>query len=312
MKILITGIAGFIGSNLADKLIEQGHNVIGIDNLSTGKKENLNFKCTFINEDLVTIPTDALDMIMKNVDYVFHVAAKARVQPSIIDPLGFNDNNVKATLKLLDSAARAKTVKRFIFSSSSSVYGNGDKLPFEETMTPDPISPYALQKLIGEQYCQLYSKIYGLDTVCLRYFSVFGNRQPTSGAYCTILGIFTRQHMAGDALTITNDGEQKRDFTHVSDVVNANILAMKYNKNIPLNGQCFNIGFGKNTSINEIASYFGGEKKYIGNVLEPKETLADNYKARTILRWKPKVAISKEYVDGILNMEKLKANLNNN
>ena len=310
MKILVTGGAGFIGSNLVDKLIECGHHVVVIDNLSTGKKENLNPKCSFIHADLVTISMETLDSLMKNIDYVFHVAAKARVQPSIADPITFNDNNVTVTLKLLDSAARAKTVKRFILSSSSSVYGNGDKLPFVETMEPRPISPYALQKLIGEQYCQLYSKIYGLDAVCLRYFSVYGNRQPISGAYCTILGIFTRQHMAGEVLTITNDGNNKRDFTHVSDVVDANILAMKHERN--LKGECFNIGYGKSISINEIASYFGGEKKYIGNVLEPKETLADNYKARFHLGWEPKMAISKAYVDGILNMEKLKANLNNN
>jgi UDP-glucose 4-epimerase len=236
---------------------------------------------------------------------VFHIAAKARVQPSIADPIGFNDHNVTATLKLLESAKKAK-VKRFIFSSSSSVYGNSDILPFEETMDTNPISPYALQKLIGEQYCRLYSRVYGLDTVCLRYFNVYGNRQPVQGAYCTILGIFTRQHMAGEPLTITNDGEQKRDFTHVSDVVDANIRAMESNPNISFNGGCFNIGYGKSISINEIASYFGGEKKYIGNVLEPKETLADNFKARTHLGWNPKVAISKEYVDGILNPEKLK------
>jgi UDP-glucose 4-epimerase len=224
------------------------------------------------------------------------------VQPSIADPIGFNDHNVNATLKILESARKAK-VKRVIFSSSSSVYGDSNSLPFEERMSTNPISPYALQKLIGEQYCRLYSRVYGLDTVCLRYFNVYGNRQPVQGAYCTILGIFTRQHMAGEPLTITNDGEQKRDFTHVSDVVDANILAMNYNPNIPLNGNSFNVGYGKSISINEIASYFGGEKKYIGDVLEPKETLADNYKARVNLGWKPKVAISKEYVTGILNEE---------
>jgi len=302
MKIIVTGGAGFIGSNLVDKLIENGHDVTVIDNLSTGKIENLNPKCTLIEADLVTMSMFVLDSIMSGTEYVFHVAAKARVQPSIANPITFNEHNVDATLRLLDSASRAKTVKRFIFSSSSSVYG-GDTLPFEETMPTRPLSPYALQKLIGEQYCQLYSRIYGLETVCLRYFSVYGNRQPTEGAYCTILGIFTRQRKAGEVLTITNDGEQKRDFTHVSDVVDANILAMEHNLLTPLNGQCFNIGYGKNISINEIASYFGGEKKYIGNVLEPKETLADNFKARQILGWQPKVAISKEYVDGILNRE---------
>jgi UDP-glucose 4-epimerase len=282
--------------------LKEKHNVTIIDNLSTGKKENLNPKCTFLQLDLVDAPADTLDSILFGADYVFHVAAKARVQPSIADPIGFNEHNVSAMLKLLESSKKAK-VKRFIFSSSSSVYGNNNTLPFEETMAPMPISPYALQKLMGEQYCQLYSKIFGLDTVCLRYFSVYGDRQPTQGAYCTILGIFKRQHMAGEPLTITSDGEQKRDFTHVSDVVNANIRAMESNPNIPFNGQVFNIGYGKSISINEIASYFGGEKKYIGNVLEPRETLADNIKAKTILGWSPKIAISKEYVNSILNEE---------
>ncbi|HWY34251.1 MAG TPA: NAD-dependent epimerase/dehydratase family protein, partial [Nitrosopumilaceae archaeon] len=126
------------------------------------------------------------------------------------------------------------------------------------------------------------------------------------GAYCTILGIFTRQYVNGEPLTITNDGEQKRDFTHVSDVVDANILAMESNPNIPLKGLCYNVGYGKSISINEIASYFGGEKKYIGNVLEPKETLADNLRTRTHLGWEPKVAITKEYVEGIIKAEKEK------
>lgn len=307
MKILVTGGAGFIGSNLVDKLIEKGHDVVVIDNLSTGKKENLNPKCTFLQLDLATVYPEILDEAMKNVNYVFHLAAKARVQPSIAEPVLFNEHNVTATLKLLDSARKARTVKRVIFSSSSSVYGNSTVLPLEENLPTNPISPYALQKLIGEQYCQLYSRVYGLDSVCLRYFNVYGNRQPVSGAYCTVLGIFTRQHIAGEALTITNDGEQKRDFTNVSDVVDANIRAMEANPNVKFNGQCFNIGYGRSVSINEIASYFGGEKKYIGNVLEPKETLADNLKARVHLGWEPKVAISKEYVDKILSEELSKA-----
>lgn len=295
MNILVTGGAGFIGSNLVDKLIEKGHHIVVVDNLSTGKISNLNPKCAFIKADLVEMPIDSLDALMSNIQYVFHLAAKARVQPSISDPLSFNEHNVTATLKLLDSANRSGSVKRFIFSSSSSVYGQGNKLPFDETMTPSPISPYALQKLIGEQYCQLYSKIYNLDTVCLRYFNVYGNRQPTSGAYCTVLGIFKSQSNEGKSLTITNDGEQKRDFTHVYDVVNANVLAMEY---VPkLSGKCFNIGYGKSVSINEVASYFKGEKIYSGNVLEPRETLADNSEAKNILGWNPNISISKELID---------------
>lgn len=297
MKIIVTGGAGFIGSNLVDKLIEKGHDVFVIDNLSTGKIENVNEKAKFLQTDLVNVSQDFLDSLVSGAHYVFHLAAKARVQPSIADPIEFNEHNVKATLKLLDACRRSGSVKRFIFSSSSSVYGQSDILPFEETMPTNPISPYALQKLVGEQYCQLYSKIYKLDTVCLRYFNVYGNRQPTSGAYCTVLGIFKGQKRDGKPLTITNDGEQKRDFTHVSDVVDANILAMEVNSETPLNGQCFNIGYGNSVSINEIASYFGGEKIYTGNVIEPRETLANNSKARTLLKWEPKIAITKELVE---------------
>ena len=320
MNILVTGGAGFIGSNLVDRLITEGHHVIVLDNLSTGKIANINPKANFLKLDLSTETQDLINNLVSGCDYVFHVAAKARVQPSILDPIGFHEHNVNATLKLLEACRLSKTVKRFIFSSSSSVYGNGT-LPFEECNFTDPISPYAVQKLIAEEYCKVYSKVYGLDTACLRYFNVYGNRQPVEGAYCTILGIFTRQIKNGEVLTITNDGEQKRDFTHVSDVVDANIKAMMFSSiteeqlmSLPLQfrhqryllegklmGQSFNVGYGKSISINEIASYFGGEKKYIGTVLEPRETLANNSKARSILGWNPQVAITEEYVKGILN-----------
>lgn len=298
MNILVTGGAGFIGSNLVDRLILEGHHVVVVDNLSTGKLDNVNPKANFIKLDLVSVDTALLDAIVSGIDYVFHVAAKARVQPSIAEPTVFHDHNVNVTLKLLEACRKSKTVKRFIFSSSSSVYGNPPSLPFKEDMPTNPMSPYAVQKLIGEEYCRTYSKVYGLDTVCLRYFNVYGHRQPTSGAYCTILGIFTRQTQNNEPLTITNDGEQKRDFTHVSDVVDANMRCMGPGR---FDGLAMNIGFGKSISINEIASYFGGEKKYIGNVLEPRETWADNTLAREKMGWIPKVAITEEYVKGILN-----------
>jgi nucleoside-diphosphate-sugar epimerase len=299
MQIVVTGGAGFIGSNLVDRLINDGHHVIVLDNLSTGKLSNLNSKANLLKVDLTEIEQSLLDKLISGVDYVFHVAAKARVQPSIADPATFHDHNVNATLKLLEACRKSKNVKRFIFSSSSSVYGNPPSLPFEEKMPTNPISPYAVQKLICEEYCKMYSKVYGIDTVNLRYFNVYGNRQPVEGAYCTILGIFTKQSKNKEPLTITNDGEQKRDFTHVNDIVEANIKAMNHSS--VLNGESFNIGYGKSVSINEIASYFGGEKKYIGTVLEPRETLADNSKAREILGWVPQVAITNEYVQQLLN-----------
>lgn len=299
MQIVVTGGAGFIGSNLVDRLISEGHHVIVLDNLSTGKISNINSQANLLKVDLTEISQELLNNMIDGSEYVFHVAAKARVQPSIADPLGFHDHNVNVTVKLLEACRLNKKLKRFIFSSSSSVYGNPPSLPFEEKMPTNPISPYAVQKLIGEEYCKMYSKVYGMDTACLRYFNVYGDRQPTEGAYCTILGIFTKQMRNGEELTITNDGEQKRDFTHVSDIVEANMKAMSHTTS--LNGEAFNIGYGKSVSINEIASYFGGEKKYIGTVLEPRETLADNSKARDILGWVPQVAITNEYVKSILN-----------
>ena len=298
MKVLVTGGAGFIGSNLVDALIEKGYDVIVIDNMSTGKRENLNQKSILFEEDLSKISLEYLKKIINVVSYVFHLAAKARVQPSISEPISYNENNVCATLNILEACRQTNSVKRFIFSSSSSVYGQGT-VPFKETMSLDPMSPYALQKQIGEQYCKLYSNIYNLDTVCLRYFSVYGKRQPTTGGYCTVLGIFKELKNKGEALSITNDGEQKRDFTHVSDVVNANLLAMYFDDEKKFNGECFNVGYGKSVSINEIVSYFGGEKKYIGNVKEPVETLADNSKIKNFLNWEPKIAITKEIVESL-------------
>lgn len=242
---------------------------------------------------------NALCTIMENVDVVFHLAAMARVQPSIKDPILFNRHNVNATLNVLTAAQKSK-VKRFVYSASSSAYGNGNPLPLKEGMPTNPMSPYGLQKLIGEEYCKLFTEVYGLETVCLRYFNVFGERQNSEGAYCTVLGIFSRLMKEGNPLTITNDGEQRRDFTYVGDVVDANILAAESNK--VGKGDVINIGSGQNSSVNEIAEIFGGEKKSMGNVLEPRETLADNSKASELLGWTPKVEVKnwlKNYLNGI-------------
>lgn len=294
-KLIVTGGAGFIGSNLVDALIELGFKVTIIDDLSTGKIENINNKCDFIQADIREIPDDLLFNLFKNHSYIFHLAAKARVQPSIENPILYNDHNVNVTLKLLE-AARKANIKKFIFSSSSSVYGN-QLPPLKETMPTNPLSPYGLQKLIGEQYCKLYSILYNLDTVSLRYFNVYGKRQPTSGAYCTVLGIFAQQRQQGQPLTIRNNGEQKRDFTNIADVVQANILAMKHPDK--LNGECFNIGYGDSISINKIADWFETKKIYSGSVIEPFETLAENTKAKQILGWKPSIKLTKEFIKSL-------------
>ena len=284
-KAIVTGGAGFIGSNLVDKLIEQGVEVTILDNLSTGKEENINPKAKFINCDISTASEIDMLFYINGADVVFHLAALARVQPSIEDPISFNEVNVKGTLNVLLAAHKAK-VKRVVYSASSSCYGDATKFPTPEEHSTNPLSPYGLQKYVGEQYCKMFSEVYNLDTVSLRYFNVYGERMNLEGAYCLVLGIFAQKMLEGKPLTINNDGEQRRDFTYVGDVVEANILAATHSE--PLLGDVFNIGNGNNFSVNEVADMLGGEKIYGNKVIEPFETLADNSKAALMFNWEPK------------------------
>ena len=284
-KAIVTGGAGFVGSNLVDKLINMGVEVTILDNLSTGKKENINPKATFIKCDIAKTSEFRLSFLFAGIDTVFHTAAKARVQPSIEDPLTFNEQNITGTLNVLLASHKAK-VKRFIYSASSSAYGNATQFPTPENHPTNPLSPYGLQKYVGEQYCKMFSEVYGLATVSLRYFNVYGNRMLFEGAYKLVLAIFTEQMLKGEPLTITNDGNQRRDFTYVEDVVDANILAAT--RKLDFKGDVFNIGNGKNYSINEVADMFGGEKSYGEKRIEPFETLANNKKAKLELKWEPK------------------------
>ena len=282
-KVLVTGGAGFIGSNLVDKLIEQGIEVLVLDNLSTGKKENINPKATFHNVDLSKLTHDDY-ALFKGIDVVFHLAALARVQPSIEDPISFNEANINGTLNILLASHKAG-VKRVVYSASSSAYGNASIFPTPENHSTNPLSPYGLQKYVGEQYCKMFSEVYGLDTVSLRYFNIYGERMNLEGAYCLLLGIFAKQMLEGNPLTITNDGEQRRDFTYVGDAIHANILAATRNKDFK--GDVFNIGNGSNYSINQVADMLGGEKIYGEKRIEPFQTLADNTKAKLNLNWEP-------------------------
>ena len=282
-KAIVTGGAGFIGSHLVDELIKQGVEVTILDNLSTGKKQNINPKAEFIDCDIFKDTYGDLIFLLNGADTVFHLAAKTTVQESIEKPSLYNNINVVGTLNLLEAAAAMK-VKRFIFSSSSSVYGNA-KVPTSEDHPLNPISPYALNKLIGEQYCKLYSEIYNIDTVCLRYFNVYGDRMNNEG-YKLVFPIFKEQILNNKPLTINNNGEQRRDFIHVNDVVRANILVAKHSNNF--NGDIYNVGNGKNYSINEIADMFGGEKQYGNQVIEPFETLAETAKIDLDLNFQPK------------------------
>ena len=287
-KVIITGGAGFIGSHLVNELVKQGVEVTILDNLSTGKKENINPKAEFIECDIFKDTYGDLIFLLNGADTVFHLAAKTAVQESIEKPSLYNNVNVVGTLNLLEAAAAMK-VKRFVFSSSSSVYGDA-KSPTSETHPLNPISPYALSKLIGEQYCKLYSNIYDIDTVCLRYFNVYGDRMNNEG-YKLVFPIFKEQMLNNKPLTINNDGKQRRDFIYVDDVVKANILAATDTD--PLNGEVFNIGSGKNHSVNEIADMFGGKKQYGNKVIEPFETLANNTKAQERLGWEAQDTLNK-------------------
>ena len=291
MRCLVTGGAGFIGSNLVDKLIEEGHEVIIVDDMSTGKSENINSKATIWVVDIADVDED-WEEIFDGAEIVFHLAAKARVQPSIDNPVEFDRTNVGGLLNMLD-CSRKYGVKRFIYSSSSSVYGDVKELPTSEGQELNPLSPYALQKLMGEQYCKLFSELYGLETTCLRYFNVYGERQLLEGAYCLVMGKFSQQKLNGKPMTIRGDGEQRRDFTYVGDVVDANIRCMNYP--LEFNGDIFNVGNGDNLSVNQIAELMNGDTINIEPVIEPKATLADNNKIKKILGWKP-VGNIKEWI----------------
>lgn len=289
MKLLVTGGAGFIGSNLTDKLIEEGHQVIIIDNLTTGKEEFINPKAEFHKLDIRDL--EKIKPVFKGVDYVFHLAAQPRIQPSIINPVESHSHNVIGTLNVLVAARDAK-VKKLIYSASSSAYGDQKELLLKEDMIPDPKSPYSLFKLIGEYYCELFSELYGLPTVSLRYFNVYGPRQSCEGAYATVVGIFLTQAEAGKPLTIVGDGTQTRDFTHVKDVVKANILAMKSSK--IGKGEIINIGTRKNYSINKVANLISDKVVHIPpRLAEIQDTLADNSLAKKLLNWEPEISLEK-------------------
>lgn len=255
-KVLVTGGAGFIGSNLVDSLINRGCEVWVIDNLSTGNPDNLNKNCNFIELDLTNYSKlMSLSSELDNIDVVFHMAAYPEVQHSLENPT--DSNNILSTLNILEFC-RLKKIKRLVFSSSSAVYGNPRYTPIDESHPLQPLSPYALDKKIGEDYCKLYSKIYKVETFCLRYFNVYGNRMKNKGAYKSVISVFKNSSRKGEALNIVNDGEQRRDYINVKDIVDLNIL-IALNEEIG-KGQPYNLGTNISYSVNEVADMFGGEK----------------------------------------------------
>ena len=283
-KVLVTGGAGFIGSHLVDALVELGYLVCVVDNFSTGNSVRVHRSAELIDADIRK--PESIVVAFRGVDCVFNVAALPRVPLSIENPLETHMVNVVGTINVLQ-AARRSGVRRVVFSGSSSVYGEQARMPLEESMSPNPLSPYALQKLAAEQYTRLFHRLYGMQTLTLRYFNVFGQRMATEGAYLTVISNFLQARRAGRPLTIDGDGEQTRDFTHVRDVVRANLLAMD---SAVADGRAINVGQGRSVSVNWIAERIGGPRTYraprTGDV---RHTLADHTMADRILGWRPKV-----------------------
>lgn len=295
-KVIVVGGAGFIGSHVSDALVERGFEVHIIDNMSGGKKENLNPKATFHKADIRELET--IKPIIKGAKYVFHLAALPRVQYSIEHPEETHEVNVTGTQNVL-IASKEGGVERVIYSASSSAYGDQKVMPLVETMTPNPKSPYGLHKYVGEVYAKVWSEVYGLETVSLRYFNVYGPRINPEGAYPLAIGKFLQQLKAGKPLTIWGDGTQTRDFTNVRDVVRANLLAMESKK--VGKGEVINIGNGKNFSVNELAKLIGGSVVHEAPRVEPHDTLADNSLARKLLGWVPEVSLE----EGIAELKKI-------
>ena len=294
-RYLITGIAGFIGSSLARALVDRGEQVRGVDNLATGNRENIREilnRIDFREADLLDL--DAMHKACTDVDFVFHEAAIPSVPKSVLDPLGSNRANVDGTVNLLIAARDAK-VKRVVYAASSSAYGDTPTLPKREDMRPDPISPYAVAKLASEHYMVSFYRCYQLETVCLRYFNVFGPRQDPSSPYSGVLAKFITLMLRGEQPTMFGDGEQSRDFTYIDNVVEANLLACKAPAT-KVAGQVLNTATGRRVTLNETFKLLQGLTSYKG---EPKygperggdikHSLADISKAEAALGYKPKV-----------------------
>ncbi|NQT04382.1 MAG: SDR family oxidoreductase [Dehalococcoidia bacterium] len=303
-KAVVTGGAGFIGSHLAEKLQNRGYYVVVLDDLSTGKRANIdrvlkNNSVEFVEGSVTDLPL--LQKLFGGIDYVFHQAALARVPFSIENPLSANEVNITGTLNVL-LAARDNKVKKIVFASSSSIYGDTDVLPQHEAMFPNPLSPYALTKLTGEYYCSIFRDIFKLDTICLRYFNVYGPRQDPHSQYAMVIPAFISRALSGTPPVVFGDGEQSRDFTFIQDVVNANIRAAESNAT-----GVFNIGSGRNITINQLAELIIKllqkdlgpvyDKPRLGDV---KHTLADVSKAE-IFGYKPEWSLEDGLKEIIVN-----------
>lgn len=290
-NIMVCGGAGFLGSHLTDRLLADGNQVVVIDNFSTGKWENLqqhHLNILIYKRSIL----DDISGLFEGVDTVFHLAAKTRPQESIKEPKLYNNINVEGTLNVLDNCHKYK-VKRLVFVSSSSIYGTQEAFPTSELAVPSPLSPYALTKLVGEQYCKLFERLHGLEVNCIRPFNCFGPRQDPSGGYAAAVPKFIDMLSKGETPYITGDGEQKRDFCFVENVVDLMVLASESK----VHGEIFNAGSETNITINNlyktICGIMGKDVKpnYVPAVLEPRTTLADMSKAKKLLGWELKVSL---------------------
>ena len=295
-KIIITGGAGFIGSHIADAFVLRGDKVHVVDNYAAGKREDrINSSVTYHEVDIRDY--EAFAPIVAGATHVFHEAALPRVQFSIEHPTETFEVNLMGTINTL-RAAHEGGVKRVVIASSGSVYGDQTVMPLVETMTPQPKSPYGLQKHMSELACRLWSEVYGLSTIALRYFNVYGSRMDPNGAYALAIAKFIKQRKEGKPITVWGDGSHSRDFTHVRDVVDANIRAAETAK--AGKGEVINIGAGRNVKVSELATLIGGPVVYEEERLEPANALADNSRARELLDWKPSVTLE----NGIAELKK--------
>lgn len=290
MKCVVTGAAGFIGSHLVDALLAEGHEVVGIDDLSTGRTKNLAVaqadpRFRFVEKNIRHITVD--DLPHKHCDWFFHLAGRADLVPSIVNPEDYFQVNVEGTFRALQ-LARELGAKRFLYTASSTCYGIPDTYPTPESAPCKPEHPYALTKLLGEELVMHWHRVYQLPALSLRLFNVYGPRSRTTGAYGAVFGVFLRQKLAGVPFTVVGDGTQTRDFTFVSDVASAFLAAAKSN----LQGEILNVGSGNTYAVNRLVELLGGEKTYIPRRPgEPDCTFADTAKIRSLIGWTPAVSL---------------------
>lgn len=292
MRALVTGGAGFIGSNLVDALVDKGWDVEVIDDLSSEAHEQFYFNPKVPVYEISITDFEGIRPLFNGIDYVFHLAAESRIQPAIENPTHAVNVNTVGTCNVLQ-AAREAGVKRVIYSSTSSAYGLKNEPPLVETMPKDCLNPYSVSKTAGEELCKMYNDLFGLETITFRYFNVYGPRQCTRGQYAPVIGLFLRQKEKGEPMTVVGDGLQTRDYTHVYDVVQANILATECSEGL---GEIINIGTGISHNILDLVEMIGGEHIHIDpRPGECRHTKANNEKAKRILEWEPTKNL-KEYL----------------